>query len=197
MQLNGRQRRDLRNALLSAFPTTSALTELVDFAFDERLSHIVQTRDHQTAAFELIQWAESQGKLEVLVRTAIEENPGNAELAAFVQSHLPRTPAATPPDTGAPTLDQKDLQFLVDTALRFNTSRDLLLYWLPTGMSGTLPVHASPAQQTWSDVQRLYEWSASGGKDAPLAIWIRNLARLMPPVDTQSRVKQLGARFES
>lgn len=86
MQLTKDQRPKLHQALLSAFPTRPALTQMVQFCLDENLDAITQGGGLSATVFDLIQWAEAQGRIEELIREAHRTNSGNQALSQFVAS---------------------------------------------------------------------------------------------------------------
>src|SRR5436190_5722963 len=86
MQINGRQREQLCNALMRAFPTHEDLEMMVSYRLDESLSAIGKSDKLEFTAFKLIEWAMARGsKLEKLVTAALEHNPDNPELSSVAQ----------------------------------------------------------------------------------------------------------------
>src|SRR5947209_17654034 len=83
MDLDGRQRQQLHDALLGAFPTRSALEQMVDFGLDENLNKITGNSNLTDAVFELIRWAKARDRIEELIRTALRFNSRNAKLREF------------------------------------------------------------------------------------------------------------------
>ena len=88
LKLGGAQRQQLQVALLSAFPDRGGLEQMVSFRMGENLAVIAGDANLGKAVFELIEWADSQGRLEELIRKAREANPGNPELADFAKQIL-------------------------------------------------------------------------------------------------------------
>ena len=82
---NGRQRRDFRDALLSAFPRKIELAQMLSFELNRNLDEIATGENHSDAVFQVITWAEAQGKLQELIDAASECNPGNSQLREFCQ----------------------------------------------------------------------------------------------------------------
>ena len=62
MNLSREQRREFRDALVDAFPTDEKLKQMVSFQLDEKLQVIAQKGNLEDVAFNLIQWAQSQGR---------------------------------------------------------------------------------------------------------------------------------------
>ncbi|GAB1541962.1 hypothetical protein NUACC21_46350 [Scytonema sp. NUACC21] len=96
------QCKQLRDALIDAFPNLQLLEQLLYFGLGKRLNQITQAGDLQHVGFQLIQVAESQGWLLDLVRAARKENPGNVRLEAIAREllslHTPPIPLVTSPE---------------------------------------------------------------------------------------------------
>jgi hypothetical protein len=89
--LTGPQRKQLYDALLSAFPTPTDLARMVAFGLNENLAQISTGSNLGEMALSLMTWAQAQGRMEDLVRAARQDNPGNAALQAFAQAAGLRT----------------------------------------------------------------------------------------------------------
>jgi hypothetical protein len=85
-QLTGPQRKQLYDALLSAFPTASDLGRMVTFGLDENLARITTGSSLGDMVLSLMTWAQAQGRMEDLVKAALADTPGNAALQAFAQA---------------------------------------------------------------------------------------------------------------
>lgn len=85
MQLNGHQLEQFRNALLSAFPTSGSLAQMVRFKLNKNLNEIAGGQDHSEVIFKLLLWAESKGRLAELAIAAVKTNPNNPVLLEFVR----------------------------------------------------------------------------------------------------------------
>jgi hypothetical protein len=88
IKLNGNQLRRLHDALVDAFRSRNDLVRLVRFHLNENLETIVGAGPLSQTAFELIEWAQSRGRLGELLRGARAENSGNPLLAAIVAELL-------------------------------------------------------------------------------------------------------------
>jgi hypothetical protein len=77
------QRKQLYNALLSAFPARSDLARMVNFGLNANLDAIAGGTSLSDTVFNLIQWATAQGRLEDLINAALDANAGNPDLKAF------------------------------------------------------------------------------------------------------------------
>lgn len=103
MKLSGAQLQQILNALISAYPTVGALDRMVSFGLDENLQAIAGNGSLNDVVFDLIRWAQAQGRLEELVREASEQNPGNPELQAVAGLFLPMpipSPVVQPASSG-------------------------------------------------------------------------------------------------
>jgi hypothetical protein len=83
MKLDGQQRLQLQQSLLSAFPGKAKLEQMVSFQLEKRLDEIAGGADLTEITFNLIKWAETNGRVDELVTKANTSNPGNPELSAF------------------------------------------------------------------------------------------------------------------
>jgi V8-like Glu-specific endopeptidase len=102
LTLNGAQREQLMNALLSAFPTMPAVDQLVTLGLDSDLGQITGETNRRNAIFDLIRWAIAQGRLAELVVVAHERVPRNPPLRAFADSVRLAPGIIAPPEPGAP-----------------------------------------------------------------------------------------------
>jgi hypothetical protein len=84
--LTGPQRKQLYDALLSAFPTPTDLARMVAFGLNTNLAQISTGSNLGDMALSLMTWAQAQGRMEDLVHAARQDNPGNAALLAFAQA---------------------------------------------------------------------------------------------------------------
>lgn len=83
LKLNPEQVGEFRDALLSAFYTWEELEQMFYFKFKEDLGVYVQRAPLRTVAFELIRWANAEGRAGELVLKAHEYKPNNQDLRAF------------------------------------------------------------------------------------------------------------------
>jgi hypothetical protein len=89
MGLTVEQRRNLRSALMAAFPRQPRLELMVEDELGEDLNQITQGQsDYELVVRDLVKWADSQGRLRELVIGALWSIPGNPELGDFVQRNL-------------------------------------------------------------------------------------------------------------
>jgi len=80
VKITGRQRQKLVQAIISAYPTKAALEMMINFTLEENLNVIAGGENYEQVVFQLIKWAKANGKLEILILSASEYNPGNKEL---------------------------------------------------------------------------------------------------------------------
>src|SRR5947207_3096708 len=81
--MDGTRLRQLQAALLSAFPTEGDLAQMVRFGLNESLPSISLGANLREVIFHLIEWALAHGRLEDLIRAALDANPTNPGLQAF------------------------------------------------------------------------------------------------------------------
>jgi hypothetical protein len=100
-------RKQLQTALLDAFRSREELARVVRYGLDENLNQITAAGPLASVVFELMEWAESQDRLDALIKEAREENPGNRLLKEFATNYAavprpaPADPAPAAPDSGA------------------------------------------------------------------------------------------------
>jgi TIR domain/Effector-associated domain 1 len=95
MTLSGSEIKELRNALTDAFRSKAKLNMLLrESDLNINLEEIVIGENLNDIVFGIINWAEANGKLDILIGAAYEENPGNVKLKAFVQRQNIKHPTA-------------------------------------------------------------------------------------------------------
>ena len=85
LQLSGQQSKQLRKAILSAYPEPGGLEILVGDELDENLAAIAGGSNYTQKVFKLIQWAEAKGRLDDLVVALYEDTPDNPDLKRFCE----------------------------------------------------------------------------------------------------------------
>ena len=83
MPLRREQGRAIRQALMSAYANDAALRIFLMDALGQELNRISQGGTYEVVVFDLIEWAQSEGRLDELVAAALRDKPGNAELRAL------------------------------------------------------------------------------------------------------------------
>jgi hypothetical protein len=86
--LTGKQHKSLCKALKSAIQEKETLERMMLYELKEKLCNIPKANTYPALIFNLVEWAESKGKIRQLVIAASLENPGNSLLQQFVQDHL-------------------------------------------------------------------------------------------------------------
>ena len=87
MGLSGQQHKELRDALIDAFPEKSSLEQMLWFELDKKLDVIAGGEgNYRVVVFELIKKAEAENWVEDLVSAARRENSGNKRLKDFAES---------------------------------------------------------------------------------------------------------------
>ena len=77
VDITGCFRKEIRDALVSAFPSETKLKIMVDFQLDINFGAIDGGENLEELAYGLVKYCESQGKLDKLIRGARKENDGN------------------------------------------------------------------------------------------------------------------------
>jgi Trypsin-like peptidase domain/Effector-associated domain 1 len=81
MEIDGKKRKQIREALLDGLATCNALAMFTDDILNEKLQNITSlNKDMPTMAYDLIGWAQARGRLAELVLGAASERPQNAKL---------------------------------------------------------------------------------------------------------------------
>lgn len=100
MQLTGRQIAQIPDALLSAFDKHT-LAEMVRVELDVVLAHVADGDNLRIVAFNLVNWAEQQGRIEDLIQAAYHANGGNPQVRQVLQESrawpTAKTPLGPPP----------------------------------------------------------------------------------------------------
>ena len=86
MELNKSQRQHLREALISAYRNESNLKIMLSDELDVRLNNIVSGENYNTIVFNLVDWADEQGRLEELISAAYRKTPGNEDFRRFIKN---------------------------------------------------------------------------------------------------------------
>src|SRR5215218_6028548 len=109
MSLTGPQRRQLFQALLTAFPTQGELERVLGLHLNVRLATIAGGNNLNDIVFKVIEWAESRNRVTELVQAALAENEdlpilrtvatdlGVPVTPSVAESSLQATPVATTP----------------------------------------------------------------------------------------------------
>ena len=97
MQLTGPQLKQLNRILAHAFPSYPELQRMVRFSLGVQLNTLVQSTNVTQAVFELVEWADTHGKMAELIKGAQGENTDHADLRAFaIEIGVIAAPPPTP-----------------------------------------------------------------------------------------------------
>jgi hypothetical protein len=88
-KLTGEQFKELQTALLDAFPSRQKMEQMVRIELHLNLDAIAGGSDLTDIYFNLIEWAEAQGRTAELVTNARKFNAGNPTLKNWVQTYFP------------------------------------------------------------------------------------------------------------
>ncbi len=137
LKLSKDDRKDLRQAILSAYTDPGSLEIFVDEALGENLAAIAGGRNLTQTTFELVRWAESKGRIDDLVIGLYQDTPGNPEvqrLCCPIQNDLRQRIVFNDNRDRAPILefdwqgsiDEIELQSFLPKQLSFETDVGLL-----------------------------------------------------------------------
>jgi hypothetical protein len=89
LSLTVEQRKQLRAALISAFPRQSDLELMIEDELGESFNLITQGQpNYELAVRDLVKWAETKGKVQPLLEGALQSNPGNPKLQEIAKLWL-------------------------------------------------------------------------------------------------------------
>lgn len=184
-RLDGKATEQLQSALLAAFPTRSALAIMVRFQLDENLDALASPGSLKTTVFELITWAESQGRVADLVEGARAANPGNPALRAFAATYPPPAPPPMAPSRvpGRTSLPYPTLLAVHEAAVRAGLprTRGALFGGIDTALVAAFPGSDNPAAQLLTDLDELNKLGRIPDGSVPLATWLSNALTLVGP----------------
>lgn len=86
MKLLKEQATQIYEAILTAYSSPADLRIMVYFELGESLDHIIEVGDLRSCVFNLIRWADNQGRLDDLIRGAQRQVPGNPKLQSLLAS---------------------------------------------------------------------------------------------------------------
>lgn len=88
--------KELNEALLDAFPSWTALSQMVMDTLGENLNAIAAPSGLRETIFTLVTWANAAGKIDALLDGACKEQPGNYKLSALRKKVRGEAPSASP-----------------------------------------------------------------------------------------------------
>ena len=103
MNLDGREVGKMQEAMASAFPTQPKLEQMLWVRMNVRLNLVAGGNNYRDVLYDLIRWAESEGRTKELLEQARAENPRNDDLKRFAERYPARS--AGPPPVNRPVHD--------------------------------------------------------------------------------------------
>lgn len=178
-ELTPAEAKALQEALLAAYPSRSALEQMVYFELEQNLNAVVSGGSLVETIFALIGWAKTAGKVDALVAGARRANPGNPKLRAFEKAFLERRRGPEPSVDGTRGLSQAARRALIEALLDVPATvsfegRSALLIGMPWAQSmNRSPTNARVDLELIVD--QLLSIGASGaGGVPPYAIFLDN-----------------------
>jgi formylglycine-generating enzyme required for sulfatase activity len=101
-QLSGKQIEDLVDALIHAYPSEAELERMVRIRLNVKLAAVAAGGNLRVLIFNLITWAERNGRVDELVAGAVNHTPGNPMLQEYVR-RWPAAAAPAPPPSRSPS----------------------------------------------------------------------------------------------
>ncbi|MEM7033549.1 MAG: effector-associated domain EAD1-containing protein [Chloroflexota bacterium] len=86
MALDKNHAKQLKKALVDAFPTKGKLAQVVKYGLNKNLDQVAFGENLDEVVFKVIQQADANNQIGRLVETAREENPGNILLKTFAEN---------------------------------------------------------------------------------------------------------------
>ena len=80
MKLTGQKVQQICDALIDAYPTRDLLRMMVRVELDENLEEIAGGENQNVVVFNLVSWAERDGRIDELITRAHMRTPGNDAL---------------------------------------------------------------------------------------------------------------------
>jgi formylglycine-generating enzyme required for sulfatase activity len=84
MKLTGHQIQQIRDALLDAYPTADSLRMMLRIELNENLEAIAGGENQRVVVFNLVTWAEQNGRVDALLTGAYNQTPGNPALQHLI-----------------------------------------------------------------------------------------------------------------
>ena len=88
LRLNGRQRQQLSNTLIAAFPTPESLRRMLSAELEVSLNTLTGSGPYPDQLFDVVEWINAQGLVEALLQGAIAFNPSSPELEELTSEWL-------------------------------------------------------------------------------------------------------------
>lgn len=108
MKLKGGDFKVLQDAVMAAYPDEPKLRRMIRQYMQQNLAAIAGGSDLSETVFNLLVWAESRGKIEALIRAALEDNPESEEMVDVAARLGVNGPAPSSQDGGGDAKPRDD-----------------------------------------------------------------------------------------
>jgi formylglycine-generating enzyme required for sulfatase activity len=102
MKLTGQKVQQICDALLDGYPTRDSLRIMVRIELDENLDEIAGGENQSVVIFNLVAWAERNGRVDDLIMRAHQRTPGNEALKRLAAEWRAQTPPDAEPESVSP-----------------------------------------------------------------------------------------------
>ena len=102
MKLTGQNVQQICDALLDAYPTRDLLRMMVRVELDRNLEEIAGGENQNVVIFNLVSWAERDGRIDELIERAHLRTPGNAPLRGLAAEWRAQASPGAPPQIVSP-----------------------------------------------------------------------------------------------
>ncbi|MFN8467659.1 MAG: effector-associated domain EAD1-containing protein [Caldilineaceae bacterium] len=102
MKITGQNVQQICDALIDAYPTRDLLRMMVRVELDRNLEEIAGGENQNVVVFNLVSWAERDGRIDELIERAHLRTPGNAALSRLAAEWRAQTPPGTAPQIVSP-----------------------------------------------------------------------------------------------
>ena len=102
MKLTGQKVQQICDALIDAYPTRDLLRMMVRVELDENLEEIAGGENQNVVVFNLVSWAERDGRIDELITRAHGRTPGNEALKQLAAEQRAQAPPGAEPGIVSP-----------------------------------------------------------------------------------------------
>jgi formylglycine-generating enzyme required for sulfatase activity len=102
MKLTGQKVQQICDALIDAYPTRDLLRMMVRVELDENLEEIAGGENQNVVVFNLVSWAERDGRIDELITRAHRRTPGNEALKQLAAERRAQAPPGAEPGVVSP-----------------------------------------------------------------------------------------------
>ncbi len=161
-------------AMIVAFPSWESATAMIRFGMNEQLEAIVPRGPMRDVHFQLIEWAQTNGKLAQLVDAARMSNPSNPELKAL---------CATKRKFSGHHLNHDTIVNVHRAALESDLcgSRGALLSGISATFVASMKMCNSLIDQILIDISTMNEIDGLSDGTVPIEQWLKNAVHLSGP----------------